>query len=74
MNNANAWFQFALYLAALLLITKPLGLHLVRVLDADGRTFLDRLVKPIERATYRLIGVDPAKEQSWSAYTFALLS
>ncbi len=73
MNNANAWFQFALYLAALLLVTKPLGLHLVRVFDAGGRTFLDRLVKPVERVTYRLIGIDPSKEQGWLAYTGSLL-
>jgi K+-transporting ATPase ATPase A chain len=73
MNNVNAWFQFALYLAALLLVTKPLGLHLVRVLDAGGRTFLDRLVKPFERATYRLLGIDPSKEQGWLAYTGSLV-
>jgi K+-transporting ATPase ATPase A chain len=41
MNNPNAWFQFALYVGALLLITKPLGLYLVQVLDARGRTWLD---------------------------------
>ena len=73
MNNPNAWFQFALFVGALLLITKPLGLYLVRVLDAQGRTFLDRLVKPVERLTYRVCGIDPAKEQSWFGYTVALL-
>ena len=73
MNNPNAWFQFALFIGALLLITKPLGLYLVRVLDAQGRTFLDRLVKPVERLTYRICGIDPAKEQSWLGYTLALL-
>ncbi len=73
MNNPNAWFQFALFVGALLLITKPLGLYLVRVLDAQGRTFLDRLVKPIERLTYRVCGIDPSKEQSWLGYTVALL-
>ncbi|MFA6287205.1 MAG: potassium-transporting ATPase subunit KdpA [Opitutaceae bacterium] len=73
MNNPNAWFQFALYVGALLLVTKPLGLYLVRVLDAQGRTFLDRLVKPVERLTYRVCGIDPAKEQSWLGYTLALL-
>ena len=73
MNNPNAWFQFALFVGALLLITKPLGLYLVRVLDAQGRTFLDRLVKPLERLTYRVCGIDPAKEQSWFGYTLALL-
>ena len=46
MNNPNAWFQFALYVAALLLVTKPLGLYLVRVLDAQGSTCLDWLGKP----------------------------
>ena len=73
MNNPNAWFQFALFVGALLLVTKPLGLYLVRVLDAQGRTFLDRLVKPVERLTYRVCGIDPAKEQSWFGYTLALL-
>ena len=37
MNFTNGWLQFALYVGALLLVTKPLGLYLVRVLDARGR-------------------------------------
>ena len=52
MNNPNAWLQLALYVGALLLITKPLGLYLMQVLDARGRTWLDRVVKPFERLTY----------------------
>ena len=74
MNNPNAWLQFALYVGALLLITKPLGLYLVQVLDARGRTFLDPLVRPFERLTYRVCGINPEKEQSWLGYTFALLA
>jgi K+-transporting ATPase ATPase A chain len=74
MSNANAWLQFALYVAALLLITKPLGLYLVQVLDARGRTWLDRVVGPIERATYRICGIDPNAEQDWKGYTFAMLA
>ncbi len=73
MNSPNAWLQFALYLGALLLITKPLGLYLVQVLDVHGRTFLDPIVRPVERLTYRVCGIDPAKEQSWIGYTLALL-
>ncbi len=73
MNNPNAWLQFALYVGALLLLTKPLGLHLVRVLDARGRTWLDPVVRPVERLTYRLCGIDPAREQGWFAYTVAML-
>jgi len=74
MNNPNAWFQFALYVGALLLITKPLGLYLVRVLDPRGRTFLDPVIRPIERLTYRLCGIDAEREQGWFAYTLSLLA
>ncbi len=35
------WIQLALYVSVLLLLTKPVGLYLVRVLDAEGKTFLD---------------------------------
>jgi potassium-transporting ATPase potassium-binding subunit len=68
------WIQLALYLTLLLLLTKPLGLYLVRVLDADGRTFLDPLVRPIERLLYRLFRVDPKKEQDWRQYTFSIIT
>ena len=74
MNVPHAWFQFALYAVALLLITKPLGLYLVQVLDQNGRTPLDRIVKPLERLTYRVCGIDGSREQGWLGYTFALLT
>jgi K+-transporting ATPase ATPase A chain len=74
MNNPNAWLQLALYVGVLLLITKPLGLYLVQVLNAQGRTFLDRIVRPFERATYRVCGIDPLQEQGWIAYTMSLLA
>jgi len=73
MNSTLGWIQLALYLGILLLITKPLGLYLLQVLDAKGRTWLDPLVGPIERLTYRVGGVDPLKEQSWKGYTISML-
>ncbi|MBC7368745.1 MAG: potassium-transporting ATPase subunit KdpA, partial [Undibacterium sp.] len=73
MNSPNAWFQFALFVGALLLLTKPLGLYLVRVLDPRGKTSLDRIVGPVERLTYRVCGIDPTREQTWLGYTLALL-
>jgi K+-transporting ATPase ATPase A chain len=71
--NANGWIQFALYVAALLLVTKPLGLYLLRVLDARGKTFLDPIMRPIERLTYKLLCVDPEQEHDWKRYTAAML-
>jgi K+-transporting ATPase ATPase A chain len=71
--NISGWLQLAFFVGVLLLITKPLGIYLFQVLDANGRTFLDPVVKPFERLTYRLIGVDPEKEQGWILYTIAML-
>src|SRR5476649_2396113 len=71
--NANGWIQLALYVGVLLLITKPLGLYLLRVLDARGKTFLDPIMRPIERLTYKLLRVDPEEEQDWKRYTAAML-
>ena len=54
--NTSGWIQLALFSVILLALTKPMGLYLVRVLDADGRTFLDPVLKPVERLIYRLAG------------------
>ena len=72
--NINGWAQLALFIGALLLITKPLGLYLVQVLDVRGKTFLDPILRPLERITYKLLGINPEKEQGWKHYTFAMLS
>jgi potassium-transporting ATPase potassium-binding subunit len=71
--NVMGWLQLAVYVIALVAVTKPLGLYLERVLDCDGRTFLDRLFSPVERLIYRLIGVDKSKEQDWKSYGLSLL-
>src|SRR5262245_12270847 len=67
------WLQLAIYVGALALITKPMGLYLVQVLDVNGRTWLDGLIRPSERLTYRLMGVKSEKEQDWKEYAFAML-
>jgi K+-transporting ATPase ATPase A chain len=68
------WIQLALYILVLLLLTKPVGLYLIRVLDAGGRTFLDPALRPVERLLYRLLGLNPKKEQDWKQYTLSLLA
>src|ERR1700674_5245213 len=71
--NISGWLELALYIVILVLITKPLGIHLFKVLDANGKTFLDPVIKPFERLTYRIFGVNPEKEQGWILYTIAML-
>ncbi len=71
--HSTDWLQFALFLGLLALITKPIGLYLTKVLDPKGRTWLDPIIRPFEKLTYRLMGVSPEKEHDWKGYTFALL-
>src|SRR5258708_11526185 len=71
--TSSGCLQLALYIAALAAITKQMGLYLVQVLDANGRTWVDPVIKPLERLTYRLMGVDSGKEQDWKQYTLAML-
>ncbi len=71
--NISGWIQLAFFIGVLLLITKPLGIYLCQVLDSKGKTFLDPVVRPLERLTYRLCGVDPEKEHTWIHYTMAML-
>ena len=71
--NSSGWLQLALYVAALALITKPMGLYLMRVLDAEGKTWLDPVIRPVERLSYWVMGVRPEQEQNWRQYTWAML-
>ena len=67
------WIQLTLYVLVLLVLTKPVGLYLVRVLDAEGKTFLDPALRPVESLLYRLFGINPKKEQDWKQYSLSIL-
>src|SRR5258705_1521629 len=69
----SGWIQFAIFFIALALITKPMGLYLLRVLDVNGKTWLDPVLSPLERLTYRVMGVDRSREHNWKQYTLAML-
>src|SRR6266481_3382070 len=71
--ETSGWIQFAIYLIALALVTKPMGLYLMRVLDPNGKTWLDPVLAPVERFTYRAMGVDARKEHNWKQFTLATL-
>ena len=68
----NGWAQIALFVAVVLLLTRPLGGYLDSVM-AGRRTFLSPILLPLERGFYRLAGVDPTEEQSWWVYARAML-
>src|SRR5882762_10523995 len=71
--NTIGWLQLLVCLVALVAITKPMGLYLLQVLDTNGRTWFDPVLKPLERLTYRLMGVKADQEHDWKQYTIAML-
>jgi K+-transporting ATPase ATPase A chain len=68
----NPILQVGLFALLVTAISVPLGLYLARVF-AGERTVLDPLLKPIERAIYRVCGIHPATEQTWVEYAVSML-
>jgi len=71
MTN-NGWFQIVLFLLVVLALTKPLGAFMTRVFNRE-KTFLDPVLRPIEKLLYRLTGVDETTEMGWKEYAGAML-
>jgi len=71
MTN-NAWVQLLIYLGLLLAAVKPLGWYIARVYQGQP-CGIDRFLGWLERAIYRLCGVDPRHEMTWRAYAVAFL-
>ena len=70
--TAIGWLQFALFSLILLASVRPVGTYLARVLEGE-RTWLDPVLRPIERLIYRLCGVKSDKEMNWREYAYAVL-
>jgi potassium-transporting ATPase potassium-binding subunit len=70
--SANGWLQFLVYSLVLLLTVRPVGIYLTRVLEGQ-RTWLDPILRPCERLTYKLCGVNADQEMNWRQYAFAML-
>jgi K+-transporting ATPase ATPase A chain len=70
--TGNGWLQFVVFSAVLLALVRPLGIYLARVLEGE-KTWLDPLLRPIEKLIYKLGGVDAEREMEWREYAFALL-
>ena len=68
------WVQFAVLIALLAITAPPLGLYIARVYGETGTAPGDRFFKPVERMLYRLCRVDPASEQPWTTYAFAVIA
>jgi K+-transporting ATPase ATPase A chain len=70
--TANGWLQILLFLALVFLVTKPMGIFMTRVFERE-KTFMDPMLRPVERLLYRVTGVDENHEMRWTEYAIAML-
>jgi len=70
--SLNGWLQISLFIAAVLLLAKPMGTYLTRVFEGR-KTFLDPILVPCERLLYRATGIKPEQEMRWTEYAVSML-
>ena len=68
----NGWLQIAFFLLLILAVTKPLGVFMTHVFNRE-KTFLDPVLRPVERLIYRTTGVDEDHEMPWTEYAITML-
>ena len=66
------WLTIVLFAVILTAIALPLGRYMAAVYSGE-RTFLDPLFRTPERLLYRIMRVDPDREQDWKAYAKSLI-
>src|SRR3981189_846900 len=68
----NGWLQIFLFLALIFAVTKPMGIFMARVFNRE-KTFMDPVLRPLERLLYRVTAVDEAHEMRWTEYAVTML-
>ncbi len=68
----NGWLQIFVFLALIFAVTKPLGIFMTRVFNRE-KTFMDPVLRPMERLLYRVTGVDETHEMPWTEYAVSML-
>jgi K+-transporting ATPase ATPase A chain len=71
--NPQGWVEIALTIGLAVGLAWPLGIYMARVWQEES-TWLDPVLKPVERVFYGLAGVDRTKGQGWIAYTMSFLA
>ena len=68
----NGWLQIAFFLLLVFLVTRPMGVFMARVFSRE-KTFLDPVLRPLERLLYRVTAVDENHEMRWTEYAISML-
>jgi K+-transporting ATPase ATPase A chain len=70
--TVNGWLQIFVFLALIFAVTKPMGIFMTRVFNRE-KTFMDPVLRPLERLLYRVTGVDEKHEMRWTEYAVSML-
>lgn len=68
----SGWAEIAFTLFVTVALAFPLGVYLARVWQGE-RTWLDPVIRPVERLVYAASGVRPDQSQTWLAYAGSFL-
>jgi potassium-transporting ATPase potassium-binding subunit len=68
----NGWLQILFFFIAVLLVTKPVGIFITKVFNRE-RTWLDPVLRPVEKLIYKLTLVDENREMRWTEYCISML-
>src|SRR5579862_6711396 len=68
----SGWLTIVLFVGVLTGLAIPLGSYMA-AFYAGERTFMDPLLRGPERFLYRVMRVDPTREQDWKSYAKSLI-
>src|SRR5262245_51942817 len=70
--SAGDFLTLATLALAILVAVPFFGRYIHRVMEGE-RTLLSPVLRPVERAIYRICGIDETAEQTWKGYTVSIL-
>lgn len=70
--TVQGWILILSFTALVIAIAKPMGMWLFALYEGRS-TPLHTILGPVERAFYRVAGIDPSAEQGWRKYALHML-
>jgi K+-transporting ATPase ATPase A chain len=65
--SIQSLFQYGVFLLVVTMLVKPIGTYMARVFQGE-RTFLDPLMRPVERFLYKITWIKSQEEMDWKQY------
>lgn len=65
--------QYLLYLVVLIVLAVPFGTYIRKVMNGE-KTFLSKILTPLERGIYRLLKINDEEEMNWKKYAKCVIA